>query len=288
MWISTKKALVNLASILCTVGGALFGLAAAKEQIQKIVALSDMAYRSMLVISIGLIALGAMAFCLSLLISPAQLLLDEGFRQALDRYECVFARVGDLDELYTLYTEFFGADVPSKDLMRSWLSRYRKAFAMIYRLEEVSIRKTVRSLVGSFKVLPITAEAVHQLDRGRLSGATFSLEHIASKLDLAAAYYIGDVVATTKSARGVVLAYLNVACEGALRKSLAIYARPLSRDGKRVMTRNGFVQAGGGCIPPEIGRICRLGPLTASSGGSRRQRTRPRRQISTVSNLQAK
>jgi hypothetical protein len=254
-----KKYLLTLPSLLCTIGAAILGIALAKDPISKIITLPEKAYSLMLIAGVVLILSGLAVLLVSAVGSPAKSVIDKIlFRRINSKYICVHATQADLPQLHDLYTEFFGADVPSVSLMRSWMQQHRKTFAMVYRVNDSSIKKKEQVLVGSYKVLLITEEAVRELERGQLSGSTFMPKHIASRQKDAAAYYVGDVVATTQFARGVLLGYLNAACEQAIRKGFPIYARPLTSAGRRVMTGYGFVLAADGKTMPEIGRLCKL------------------------------
>jgi len=161
--------------------------------------------------------------------------------------------------------------------MRAWVQKYRKAFVMVYRVDDSSIKKKQQTLVGSFKVLLISKDAVRALEAGQVSGSTLKPEHIVSRQSDAAAYYVGDVAGHKGPARGFLLASLNAACEKAISKRLPIYARPLTNDGLRIMEQYGFVQAADGKSPPEIGKMCKL---TVGSDNPHRLKRLPRKQSS--------
>jgi hypothetical protein len=54
------------------------------------------------------------------------------------------------------------------------------------------------------------------------------------------------------------MAQLNAAVLPAVRGAVAVYARPLTKDGLRVMTKHGFVQVSDGKSAPVVGRVCKL------------------------------
>jgi hypothetical protein len=54
------------------------------------------------------------------------------------------------------------------------------------------------------------------------------------------------------------MAQLNAAVWPAVRGAATVYARPLTKDGLRVMTKHGFVQVSDGRSVPQIGRACKL------------------------------
>ena len=245
--------------IYSTIGAAALGLAVAKDQVSKLIAIPDVVYLIMLVVGSLLIALGLVAFLISILHSPAMKILESIIhRNSASRYLCIYASEVDLHQLHNLYEEYFGDDVPSIDLMRQWIRQYPKAFAVVYRVDDTSIKEKKLSLVGSFKLLLITKEAVNGLEIGQLSGSTFKPDHVARRYRDAVACYVGDVVATTTFARGVLLGFLNATCAKAIQRGLPVYARPLTDEGKRVMRKNGFVQTADGVAAPEIGKICKL------------------------------
>jgi hypothetical protein len=96
------------------------------------------------------------------------------------------------------------------------------------------------------------------LEAGLLTGSTLEPHHIAARQRDAAAFYVGDVVATASDARGRVLRCVMRECEEAFRKNLPIYARPLTKEGRNAMTRRGFVQVSDGESLPEHGKMCKL------------------------------
>ena len=73
---------------------------------------------------------------------------------------------------------------------------------IVQRVIEDSGLPTPWELVGSFKLLPLTAKGVRAIDLGQATGSTFRSEHISGGRSRPAAYYVGDVVGTTTFARG--------------------------------------------------------------------------------------
>lgn len=251
-----RRFLVSVASILCTVGSAVLALALAKRDVSKLVTLPTSAYRTMLVVGIAFIVIGAIAFLISFLIPLTANLIGRVFEDHR-RHVCVYATSADVYLLHDLYTEYFQGEVASPSLMRDWIKRSPKALAMIFRVDHRSPRKQEQVLVGSFKVLMLNDGGLQGIEAGELSGSTLGPEHIVRSSKDAKGYYVGDVVATTWRARAAVLANLNVACERALKDGKPIYARPLTPDGKRVMIKHGFVQVTDGKAP-QLGKMCVL------------------------------
>lgn len=262
---------IGTGSVFCTVGGAVFAIAVESDHISKIIDIPEVGYKAMLIIGGLLVLLGLTAITVSVLRSRTSRLLDFVSKKRGHKYILVYASYPDLPQLHSFYQEFFEDDVPSLDLMRTWVRKYRKAFAMVYRVNDISIKKKQQVLAGSYKVLLVTEEAVRGLEAEDLCGSTFKAEHVASRQKDAAAYYIGDVIATTRLARGFILASLNVACEHAFRRGLPIYARPLTSDGLRVMTQYGFVQVHDENSPPEMEKMCKL---TTGGDGDKSRRVK--------------
>jgi hypothetical protein len=269
-----KKPLLNAALTLCTVGGAIFGIGVSENAMSQVARLPARAFHLLTLIGGILIILGLVSLLLSFLYHPVQDVVSRiVYGDVNSRYTCVSAGLHDLVGLHEFYTKYFGSDVPSVELMTSWSMRSKSAFMVVRRITQESGLAMEQTLVGSFKVLPLTVDAVRTLDAGQVTGSTFKSEHVATNQRETAAFYVGDVAATGQVARGMVLAHLNAACAPAIKRGLPIYARPLTRDGLRVMTKHGFVQVSDGASAPEIGRICKLvlGKLKHTSGRSVRR-----------------
>jgi hypothetical protein len=219
----------------------------------------DAAFGLMMIVGGVLAAVGVIAFTLSFLIDRIDHAVSRVAYGDLDsRYLCTHARPSDLAGLHALYARYFGDDVPDIELMRTWVAKCDSAFTIVQKVVEDSGLPTRQELVGSFKLLPLTVKGVRAIDLGQATGSTFRPEHISGGRSGPAGYYVGDVVATTRFARGVVMAQLNAAVSPAIRGAVTVYARPLTKDGLRVMTKHGFVQVSDGRSAPQIGRACKL------------------------------
>jgi hypothetical protein len=266
-----KRSLFDAGLALCTVGSALFAVGASKDPLSKVITLPNYSFSALMILGGILAAVGGIAFLSSFVVEP----LESGVTRVVygdidSRYLCVPANPSDLPGLHALYTQYFGADVPSVDLMRAWLRRCGTAFTLVQRVTQDYGLGTRQVLVGSFKLLPLTAEGVRAMKSGQASGSSFRPEHISGIHRRPAAWYVGDVVATTRFSRGVVMAHINAACSFAVKKAVSIYARPLTRDGRRIITKHGFVQVSDGKSTPEIGRMCRLDALSTQVATRRR------------------
>lgn len=194
-------------------------------------------------------------------------------------HDFVPASERDLPELLSLYRRYFGDDIPTLSVMRSWLNRSPRAFWLV--LDRSSRASSVAKLVGSFKLLPITRSGVSDLEADLVSGSTFRERHIARRPRDTAAYYIGDVIGTNRVAQAAIVSHLRQLVSTNLTR-LPVYARPLSRDGERLMSKLGFhCVADGG--EPTLRRICRMDSRTTSPRSRARQPglNSPRARVST-------
>jgi hypothetical protein len=253
------KRLLEAGFGLCTVGGAFFALGAAKDSLAAIVEFPGTVYYVFLLVGgiltvTGLAAVGAAFFLDRIAFVVAHVVYGD-----VDaKYVCGHASANDLPGLHVLYTKHFGNDVPSLPTMHAWLARCASTFTIIHRVAQDAGLITQQELVGSYKLVPLTRSGVRAVELGQVTGTTLKTEHISRDAIRASGYYIGDVVATTRFARGVVVAHLNAAISTATRGHIAVYARPLTADGLRVMTKHGFIQVADGRSAPEIGKICKL------------------------------
>ena len=272
-----RKSLLDAALGLCTVGGAMFAVGVSKDPVSKVIVLPTAAFGILMIVGGALATTGAIAFVSSFLIDRIEHAVSQVAYGDLDsKYLCTQARPGDLAGLHALYSRYFGEDVPDVDLMRAWMAKCGSAFTIVQRVVGDSGLPTRQELVGSFKLLPLTAKGVRAIDLGQATGSTFRSEHISGSRSRPAGYYVGDVVATTRFARGVVMAQLNAAVSPAVRGAVIVYARPLTKDGLRVMTKHGFVQVSDGKSAPQIGLACKLHVGSQSEALVRRK---PRRHL---------
>jgi hypothetical protein len=164
----------------------------------------------------------------------------------------------DLPAIHALYSRHFGHEVPSLQLMHTWLDRCPACLTTIHQVSECSGLQTTPELVGSFKLLPLTAKGISALDLRQASGSTLQSKHIGSGRRRPKAYYAGGMVATSPPARAIVVAHLYAACASTAKATTTIYARPLTKSGLQIVTKLGFVQVSDGKTPPAPGQICRL------------------------------
>jgi len=273
-----RKPLFDVGVALCTVGGAIFAIGAAKESISRLVSLPGTAFVVLMVSGGVLGTIGALAFVLSFVAVPLQAAISVFvYGDADSRYVCSYARSQDVGRLHTLYEEYFGDDAPKSETMRQWLSKCPSALTIVQRVVGNSHLAERRELVGSFKVLPLTRKGQQAVESGKVTGSSLGLEHIAGPHSRPAGYYVGDVVATTHVARGVVMAHIESSVPTQIQNSVTVYARPLTPDGLRVMKAHGFVLVSNGESPPEIGQMCKL--YVGEKRIRRTARRRPRKRL---------
>lgn len=253
-----RKRLLDVGFGLCAVGGAFFALGAAKDSVATVVQLPHTVYYVFLlgggVLAVGGAAAAIVAFLVDR-IAGAVVRVVYGHLEA--KYVCSVAGVNDLAGIQALYAKYFGDEAPSLAVMQAWRARCASTFTLIHRVTEDAGLITRQELVGSYKLLPLTRSGVRAVELGQATGTTLKPEHISRQIR-PSGYYLGDVVGTTRFARAIVIAHVNSAISTATRGEIAIYARPLTADGLRIMARHGFIQIADGRAAPEIGRVCKL------------------------------
>jgi hypothetical protein len=274
-----KKRLLEVAVTLCTVGSAVFAVGVSESVLSQYVTLPRVAFGGFTASGAALVVVGAALFVAAFVMDRLREAVTEVVYGDVDaRYVCTSASSGELPGIFDLYTRYFGADVPRLELMRAWLDKCPSAFTLVHRLvTNESGLAMGRELVGSFKVLPLSLAGVRAIELGQATGSTFRAEHLCGARRRPAGVYVGDVVATTPFARGIVIAQLTAAIEPTAKGELTVYARPLTRDGLRIMIKHGFLQASDGRSAPQLGLACKLTigttkPATNSGSGSRLRR----------------
>ena len=224
------------AGLLCTVGAGIFAVGVSQNQISRVVHFPNVAFVIFMVIGGALVVAGAIRFMLSIVMDRIDQIVSVYL--GLDaKYLCTQAQHSDLAGLFDLYTRYFGADVPDIELMSAWITKCASAFTLVQKVIGESGLSTRQELVGSFKILPLTKKGVNAIELGQTTGSTFRPEHISGSRSRPVAYYVGDVVATTRFARAVVMAQLNAAISPVVRGPMTVYARPLTKDGLRVIDK---------------------------------------------------
>jgi len=140
----------------------------------------------------------------------------------------------DLPELAELYVSQFGEDAPSLDQMRDWLSCNSGIFRIIVEIEPVS---GARRIVASCKIVPLKNAVIPLLELGHFTGKGLTKEHIVRFKGSACAWYVGDLVSTSRVSAVAVMREMVDFFSKHLRedKPSPIYARPLTKDGLKYL-----------------------------------------------------
>ena len=252
-----------------TVAGALLAIVALRSEMQATAGLPPWVWSGILAAGLAIAAVAVVAFVLLLFARPAKW-IGQQFTVAIGDavHEFVPAKERDLPELQSFYSRFFGADVPELALMMQWQSRSKAIFWLVYEVRRQAAVES-RKLVGSFKIVPVTKSGVQELDAETVSGSTFRPSHVAARRRDVAAYYVGDVAATDRAARAAVVAYLRSVLGADEFAGYALYARPLTPDGQRLMRTLGFVRVADG-REPVVPDICRLAARRSAAQRQRR------------------
>lgn len=151
------------------------------------------------------------------------------------RYRAVIARKEDLSRLHGFCLEIVPNGFAALEV---WLARYDKNPNIFYMVEVFDERESCKQgkLVGAFTVTPVNKDARDLLEEEKLKGVNFTLDHITAPDDSPAAIYISGIVASKKIAKGVTLGFLiNVLEREAEKGNCLVYARPMSKDGLRMV-----------------------------------------------------
>jgi hypothetical protein len=141
--------------------------------------------------------------------------------------------------------------------MLGWQRHNRGVLTALYtrQLERGVVTKT---LVGVFKILPLTADGERLVALEQRTGTTLSARHIAPDAEQTAAFYIGDILAATSRAKGEVLRQLNRILRPELDRGMPVYTRPLTRDGARLVRTYRFMPVAQSATAGDAGRIHKL------------------------------
>lgn len=180
-------------------------------------------------------------------------------RNDQDRWGYIeYAQRSDLPLVYDCFEREFGKDVPSIELMESWLNRCSTCLALLYFHAQDHFHSETK-FFGCYKLLPLTKKGVLELEANRTSGSTLPAEYICDAKQKPAAYYVGDLFAEKQgSARAAILFHLDYKCRELVDMGFPIYARPFTREGQRVMIKRGFLQVSNNSLNLELRQLCRL------------------------------
>jgi hypothetical protein len=231
------------------VAGILLALPLVRPDLQRLVDIPDLLFLSFAVAG-GILATIGLFAALVLLLQP---ILRR--RSTWCEFEAISKQ--NVKAAYKLMAGFFGDETPSTTRMLEWQKRNKNVLTAVYT-KELSGGKTKRRLVGIFKVLPLTQQAVELLELEQVSGATMNPSHIAGEGEEVAALYVGDVLAVDRAAKADVLRQLKAAVRRQSKAGVPIYTRPLTADGARLVRKYKFTPVLEGLPPGSVGRIHKL------------------------------
>lgn len=163
------------------------------------------------------------------------------------------AKRSDLPELYELYSKQFGDDIPTLERMRTWYSRNPNIFRIVVLKDVIS---GARKIVASFKAVPLKNVTIAFLELEALSGTNLPEDHIVRPRGRASAWYLGDLVSTSRVSAIAVMRDLVEYLSANVQADTPIYARGLTEKGLSLLRDYYFEPVGENRM--EIGRICRL------------------------------
>lgn len=237
---------------LLTVGGALLGVAGVSATLQQTVAVPPTLF--------PMLAIGGTALCAAglavLMVVHIGLMLDvrKGMKRVtrfLDRFEstgdllCREVATEELHDLREFVTEVLGTDdVTPLETMRAMCDKNPEVLSVVIRKpgtdgaggegQPVAIR-------GYFCIFPLTRAATRLVQSEILTGNKIGPEQLVKARSRPASIYIGGVAGRGQSRRsGFVLAHLQAKLSTAARRGTPIYARPVTRDGLRLMRHFNF------------------------------------------------
>jgi len=179
----------------------------------------------------------------------------------------IWARTANHSDLRALY-EFLHKkwdEVPSVEKMTSWQERCDTGFWLFFNGAKRRDLGVNLKLIGAFKILPITQQAVDDLERGLTTGSQFDAEHICLSSERPAAYYVGDLLVTDEHFNAAVLYDLDAKCIEIIKSDLPIYARPFTKKGVKVMEHRGFLTFPENNSNLQINKLSKLDPRFATT-----------------------
>src|SRR3982751_2260504 len=210
---------------IVAVAGLLLAVVATRADINRLIAVPDPVY---LTLTIAGGVLGAAA-----LLGLTILVAGSVVGRPKTWCECRAVSRRNVQPVFELMRHFFGDETPSITRMLQWQRQNKTVLTAVYLTQLTGGRKRAR-LVGVYKVIPLTAEAVAQVAAERKTGAMIQVRDIAKENETPAGLYIGDVAALTIKAKGEVLRQLRKSIQSQVRPGVSVYTRPLTTHGARL------------------------------------------------------
>jgi len=185
-------------------------------------------------LGVGLFVVGVILFVARLIMERRELLTTTGISHSV-------ARPADLEDIRILAQRLYETeDVSPLPQMRAWLRKYPRSFFVVFTRTRRRLFLTVEELQGYFCLLPISSNAAQKLCAGELRFKTLSEDDLMPRGF--SAIYIGGVAAIDEISRGVCLGRLETEIWNlaALQPDAELLARPVTKDGLRLVRSYGF------------------------------------------------
>jgi hypothetical protein len=241
---------------ILTVGGVLISMSLVRQDVEKLLHLSERCYIASLVVGLAMVSVALVG-----IVALMVLRLLSRMTRPYTWCECVLPSQRDLQAVHDFMTRWFGNETPSITRMRDWHRRNKTVFTAIY-MKELAHGAVAKTLVGVFKVLPLAQDAVALIESEQVTGANLTAEHLVKFGERAAGLYIGDVAAMNRRAKGEVVRRLRLIVQQYAANKVPIYTRPLTSDGVRLVRKYLFVPVLRGIASGTPGRIHKLSNIS--------------------------
>lgn len=174
-------------------------------------------------------------------LSDFQADLSKDLIERIDRFYTEYADPTEMPMVRDLAVKYMGDVVAPLERLMGWLSVNPRVFKTM----KERVRRgdhVLTSLVGYCSFRPITTVAIDLLDGSLIDGAGLLPEHILRIGEASNAVYIGGVVAKEGLARAAMI--VQVKSEVSHYRDMGVkvfYTKPLTYDGLRMATNNGFL-----------------------------------------------
>jgi hypothetical protein len=157
---------------ILAIAAVLLGIPVARPEIDHLVILPKFIY---VIVAIAGAALGAISLVgiFGLFIGP----ILSGRRTWC---ECKPVSRRNIHAVFDLMQHFFGDETPRVTRMLQWQRQNKTVLTAVY-LEQLTGGRKHSTLVGVYKIIPLTAEAVEALECERKTGATIKPDDIAAE-----------------------------------------------------------------------------------------------------------
>lgn len=239
------KNMVNAGLGVLAIGGVMIAIYQVRVDIQeRVPAIGNDFFRLMLfvaiLLSLGAILMIVLAFAHHLM--RVRRSMDYVRRVVADLlrdpiYDCRPAGEDELDAVRNLGAMLIDEQISPIEDMREW---HRKNPALFFVVEEISVRRQTREIVGYFSLLPVNKRTADLLEKGKITGIGLTPEHIVTSNGKPAAVYVGGIAAKSPRARAYALASL-IARLDAQRRDTDVYSRPVTERGLQLLKKYNFV-----------------------------------------------